>query len=166
MSFSFGCCLDNYHVVIFVFVAFGSAFGVAYWLVINSTSLSIAVHTMDMLVSRAVGFAVGCGSFAVGFAFVSLLALVPLVVMCCLSLMFIGVIVPDLQGIVLLFHGVMCCLCANCVLSLMFIGVTVPDFQGVVLLFHGVTYCLLSFFDVYRCLPPDFQGVCVVGTTC
>ena len=41
--------------VIFVLFAFGSACGVAYWLVISSTSLSIAVHTIDMLVSRAVG---------------------------------------------------------------------------------------------------------------
>jgi hypothetical protein len=66
--------LDNYQVVIFVLFAFGSAFGVAYWWVINSTSLSIAVHTIDTLLSRAVGFGVG---FGVVFS------LVPLVVMYC-----------------------------------------------------------------------------------
>ena len=82
MSFSLVVVgLDNYQVVIFVLfafgsalVAFGSAFGVAYWLVISSTSLSIAVHTIDMLVSRAVGF---------GVAFASAFSLVPLVVMYC-----------------------------------------------------------------------------------
>jgi hypothetical protein len=30
--------------------------GVVYWWVINSTSLSIAVHTIDTLLSRWVGF--------------------------------------------------------------------------------------------------------------
>ena len=74
--------------MIFVLVAFGSAFGVAYWLVINSTSLSIAVHTMDMLFSRGVGCTFG-----------SLLALVPLVVMCCPFSDVYKCFAPALQGV-------------------------------------------------------------------
>ena len=88
--------------VIFVLVAFGSAFGsafgVVYWLVINSTSLSIAVHTMDMLVSRAVGFTFG-----------SLLALVPLVVMCCPFLLVYGCVAVGLVCVLLIVQCVVCC---------------------------------------------------------
>jgi hypothetical protein len=103
MSFSLVVVgLDNYHVVIFVLVAFGSAFGsafgVAYWLVISSTSLSIAVHTREMLVSLGVGVALVFG-----------LSLVPLVVMCCPFLLVYGCVAVGLVCVLLIVQCVVCC---------------------------------------------------------